>query len=125
MHGVLNLIFPDAIATTGALHHLPDFWNMVALKRMHEILRDGGRLYLADLIFSFPIEQHETLFAASVKNATEMVDAEFAKDAATTYSEEFPTFDWVIEGMLDRCGFRIDNKHQPSNTWTNYLCTKS
>ena len=51
-------------------------------------------------------------------------DEEFIKDAAMTYREEFPTFDWIMDEMLKRSGFRIDEKHSDSKTWINYICTK-
>ena len=40
----------DAIATSFALHHLPDFWKGVAVQRMAAMLRPGGRMYLYDVV---------------------------------------------------------------------------
>jgi hypothetical protein len=40
----------DAVVTTLALHHLPDFWKGMALKRVHGMLKRGGRLYIHDVI---------------------------------------------------------------------------
>ncbi len=42
----------DAVVCSLALHHLPDFWKQVALRRMAAILRPQGRLYLHDVVFS-------------------------------------------------------------------------
>jgi len=36
----------DAIVTQLALHHLPDFWKQVALFRLSDILKEGGKLYI-------------------------------------------------------------------------------
>ena len=44
---------PDAVTTRNALHHLPDFWKVVALSRIAAMLRPGGALLLRDLVFSF------------------------------------------------------------------------
>ena len=40
----------DAVVTTLALHHLPNFWMGMALKRVHGMLKRGGRLYIHDVI---------------------------------------------------------------------------
>ena len=40
----------EAIVTTFAFHHLPDFWKGVALSRMHGMLQPGGLLYIHDVI---------------------------------------------------------------------------
>jgi putative AdoMet-dependent methyltransferase len=32
----------DAVVTTFAFHHLPDFWKGIALKRVHGMLQPGG-----------------------------------------------------------------------------------
>lgn len=42
----------DAIVSSMALHHLPDFWKQKALLRLNEMLKPGGKLLLADVIFS-------------------------------------------------------------------------
>ena len=51
-----------AIATTFALHHLPDRWKGIALARMRSMLKPGGQLYIHDVI----LEQN---------NATEVIKA--------------------------------------------------
>jgi hypothetical protein len=48
----------DMLVTKYALHHLPDFWKSVALLRMNEMLRPAGRLFLSDVVFSFPMTEH-------------------------------------------------------------------
>jgi putative AdoMet-dependent methyltransferase len=40
----------DVITTTFALHHLPDYWKGIALKRLHAVLKPGGQFYLRDVI---------------------------------------------------------------------------
>ena len=52
----------DAVITQLALHHLPDFWKMVALKRISKMLKDGGRLYLRDVVFPSGVEDYDGLF---------------------------------------------------------------
>jgi hypothetical protein len=42
-----------AAVTQIALHHLPDFWKQIALIRIAGMLKDGGRLCLRDMVYSF------------------------------------------------------------------------
>ena len=45
-----------------ALHHLPDFWKQIALTRLYEMLKPGGKLFLADLVFCFKADDyHENI----------------------------------------------------------------
>ena len=53
----------DAIVTQLALHHLPDFWKQVALIRMAGMLKDGGKLCLRDVVFSFDVREYESNFS--------------------------------------------------------------
>ena len=48
----------DILVTKYAFHHLPDFWKGVALFRMNKMLRAAGRLFLSDVVFSFPLAEH-------------------------------------------------------------------
>lgn len=50
----------DFIVTKAALHHLPDFWKMVAFLRMATMLKDGGILYLQDAVFSFAPSEYRS-----------------------------------------------------------------
>ncbi len=38
----------DLIVSNLALHHLPDFWKMIALKRIYQLLKNGGTFYLGE-----------------------------------------------------------------------------
>ncbi|WP_252720640.1 class I SAM-dependent methyltransferase, partial [Acinetobacter baumannii] len=42
----------DLIISEFALHHLPDFWKAVALARLFNALKPGGKLFLRDIVFS-------------------------------------------------------------------------
>jgi hypothetical protein len=49
---------PAAICTRNALHHLPDFWNAIALERLARLLQPGGVLRLRDVVYSFGPQSH-------------------------------------------------------------------
>ena len=48
----------DWVFSQMALHHLPDFWKQVALLRIAELLRPGGKFYLSDVVFSVEPRAH-------------------------------------------------------------------
>ncbi len=113
----------DAIATTFAFHHLPDFWKGIALKRMNGMLKPGGTLYLHDVIVGE---------AASLENITSFIDKQekaggsfLREDAEGHFQDEYSTYDWVIEGLLARAGFSVSRKHIEGGVIGTYLATKT
>ena len=116
----------DAIYTRNALHHLPDFWKALALKRAAELLRPGGTLLLRDLVFSFDPEEagtrvDEWLAAAAAQPADGWTRAELE----THLRDEFSTFTWLLEPMLERPASR---SRPPSNgafgVYARYVCAR-
>lgn len=100
----------DAIVSDVALHHLPDFWKAVAFKRMYDMLKPGGKLYLFDVIFSFPVESYREKFDNWVNSMRENAGQSMAEETIVHIRDEYSTFDWVIEGMIGRAGFTIEQK---------------
>ncbi|MGA7282664.1 MAG: class I SAM-dependent methyltransferase, partial [Acidimicrobiia bacterium] len=41
----------DFVFSRNALHQIPDFWKVVALRRIHDLLKPGGVLRLRDLVY--------------------------------------------------------------------------
>ncbi len=103
--GFLTMDFPpatfDAALSNAALHHLPDSWKAVALRNIANVLKPGGQLLLGDVIFPTTNgEKPEASFQAFTESFKGM-RAEAARHIATEYS----TYDWIIEGLLERSGF--------------------
>ena len=69
----------DAVVTQLALHHLPDFWKGVALGRIAGLLKPGGKLYLRDVVFSFPAADHASRFDAVLADYTEPMRTNFVR----------------------------------------------
>lgn len=112
----------DAIATTFAFHHLPDFWKGVALKRMNRMLKAGGHLYIHDVIMedSQALERIDAFIERQGK-----VGGDFLReDAAGHFRDEYSTYDWVMDGLLERAGFRIVNKRVDGGVLATYLGLK-
>jgi SAM-dependent methyltransferase len=96
---------PDAVFTSNALHHLPDFWKVLALERVALMLRPGGILRLRDFVYSFEPEEADQVFAAWL--ASLRGRGWTAPELAEHVLDEHSTFTWLLEPMLERAGFEI------------------
>lgn len=115
----------DFVVTKAALHHLPDFWKMVALLRIAIMLKDGGSLYLRDVIFSFPPAEFQSGIDAWIKRSAKPAGEGFTTgDFEMHLREENSTFAWIIESMLHRAGFAIESTNYLSPTIAEYVCRK-
>jgi ubiquinone/menaquinone biosynthesis C-methylase UbiE len=102
----------DFVYSRWALHHLPDFWKAMALHRMRTILRHGGVLRLSDVVYSFdPSEAEERIerWCATLPAEAGGDDAWVRADLDEHVRDEHSTFTWLLEAMMERCGFRIDD----------------
>ena len=100
----------DAVYSRWALHHVPDFWKVLALTRMRQALRPGGVLRLSDIVYSFdPAETDERIEAWCASLPTTVPDGEWARsDIEEHVRDEHSTFTWLLEPMIERAGFRIE-----------------
>ncbi|MDD3847448.1 MAG: methyltransferase domain-containing protein [Syntrophorhabdaceae bacterium] len=113
----------DAISTSLTLHHLPDFWKQRALRRMNDILKDGGRLYLMDIVFSD--EDYERNIPVWIEKLRSEVGPDMAEAVMGHIRKEHSTFTWIMEGLLERAGFRIDDRIISDGAVARYFCTKN
>jgi ubiquinone/menaquinone biosynthesis C-methylase UbiE len=114
----------DAVVTQLALHHLPDFWKLIALKRISSMLKVSGRFYLRDVIYSSEISDFDPFFSKLVQSIPEEVKDEMAHEYIIHIKEEFSTFDWVIEELIEKAGFRIEEAFYDNGFIATYLCIK-
>ena len=112
----------DFITTTFAFHHLPDFWKGIALQRLHALLKTGGKFYLSDVILSEP--QAIENIAAFIRKQTEAGGDFLREDAELHFRDEHSTYDWVMDGLLTRAGFRIESKELREGVFGSYICVK-
>jgi ubiquinone/menaquinone biosynthesis C-methylase UbiE len=113
----------DAVVSQLALHHLPDFWKLIALKRIHQLLQNGGIFYLGDVVFSFPIEEYDYKIDNWIDTMKQNVGLDFAKEAQMHIKEEYSTFDWILEEMLHKSGFKFNIRHK-DDFFAVYFCSK-
>lgn len=115
----------DFAYSRNALHHLPDFWKVLALQRVAATLRAGGIFYLRDIVYSFDPRDAEGIIEAWLSRAPLRPDDGFiASDLATHLREEYSTYSWLLEPMLERAGFEVWNAEYHSSVFAAYTCMK-
>ncbi len=113
----------DAVVSVLALHHLPDFWKLVGLHRLASMLRPDGRLYLRDVVFSFDVGDYER----HIEGFLEKMSAPTGRahpGAQTHVRDEYSTCGWIMEGLLERAGFQIDEADYEDDFLAAYICTR-
>ncbi len=114
----------DAAVCVAVLHHLPDFWKVAALTRCGSMLKPGGRLYLFDIVFPSGDPDLPRKIDEWIKTIETMADARLAHEAMIHARDEFSTYDWIMEGIIRKSGFRIDSAEYGKGFQTTYVCTK-
>jgi SAM-dependent methyltransferase len=117
----------DVVYSRFALHHLPDFWQAIALRRIADMLRPGGVLRLSDVVYSFEPADAERYIEAWITE-TISADVEYGwtrAEVAEHVRDENSTFTWLLEPMIERAGFEIaEATYSTSRMLAQYLCTK-
>lgn len=114
----------DAVVSQLALHHLSDFWKSIALRNIWRALKPGGKLFLRDVVFSFNADEAAEILDGWVANIGKQAGEQFAQEVQTHIRDEHSTFDWVMEGLLERSGFSILSANYGSRVWADYICKK-
>jgi putative AdoMet-dependent methyltransferase len=114
----------DAVVSVVALHHLPDFWKLVALHRLASLLKPDGRLYLFDVVFSFEVGRYEPALEQFIRKLSVRPGPDSRRAAQTHVREEYSTCGWIMEGLLERAGFQIDDADYKDGFLAAYLCTR-
>ncbi len=99
---------PDLIYSRYALHHLPDFWKVVALSRLRRMIRAGGMLRLWDVVYNFAPTETEDRIEAWCATGGDTVETEWSRAELEEHvRDEHSTFTWILELMIERSGFEI------------------
>lgn len=113
----------DVIVSEFALHHLPDFWKAVALSRVLNALKPGGRFFLRDIVFTSKPDGAE-------RNIEQWGDFllknhKFSRDEfAMHVRDEHSTFGWVIEGLIKEAGFQLESAEYSAPVYGTYRAIK-
>ncbi|WP_436347439.1 class I SAM-dependent methyltransferase [Natronorubrum sp. FCH18a] len=103
-----------------ALHHLPNFWKVEALKSVGATLEEGGVFRLRDFVFSFdPQDSHAAIESwLDEKQSTPFTDEELH----VHFREEFSTYGFLLEPMLQEAGFEIVESTYETDFYAEYTC---
>jgi SAM-dependent methyltransferase len=116
----------DGVYTRNALHQLPDFWKVTALRRIAAMLRPGGVLRLLDLVYDFGPDETDAVFAGWLANAAaDPAEGYTAADYAEHIRTEYSTFRWLLEPMLAATGFEIADVGYERRLYCAYTCVKT
>ena len=126
--GFLNRSLPsekyDAVVSQLALHHLPEFWKSVAIDNISRILKPGGIFYLLDSILSFDVAAYSKSLTGIIDFARNKMGDKIADEIIINIRDEYPAYDWSIENLLAKCGFRIDKKIRYTDIMSLYISVK-
>lgn len=114
----------DVALSQLALHHLPDFWKLVALKNICGALREGGKLFLKDVVFSLDVDRYASTIDYTIRHVAETAGEEMARGYRDHIQKEFSTYDWIMEEMLYRAGFTIEYADYRDDLIAVYLCSR-
>jgi cyclopropane fatty-acyl-phospholipid synthase-like methyltransferase len=115
----------DAMVSVAALHHLPDFWKLVGLRRAAAMLRPGGKLFLFDIVFPSEAPDLDRRLTGWVRSIRAKAGPRLAREAETHVRSEHSTYDWVMEGLLRHAGFCIGRKQYGDGFQASYVCTRA
>jgi SAM-dependent methyltransferase len=113
----------DFVYSRFALHHLPDFWKVMALDRLRGILRPGGVLRLSDVVYDFAPSEAEERIEAWCATGGETVEENWSRAELEEHvRDEHSTFTWLLEAMIERCGFEVeDAQHSEDGMLADYV----
>jgi ubiquinone/menaquinone biosynthesis C-methylase UbiE len=114
----------DAAVVNIALHHLPDFWKQVALCRLHDLLRQGGKLFIVDVVFGFSPREFRSSIDDWLQSMEKMAGKEMAAETVVHVRDEYSTWEWVMRGMIERAGFTVERDEEFRPNMRAYVCSR-
>lgn len=117
----------DFVYSRYALHHLPDFWKAVALERIRRIVQPGGVLRLWDVVYNFePMEVEDRLEEWCATGDPDIERGWSRSEIEEHIRDEHSTFTWLLEPMMVRSGFEIENAvYSPDGLFARYVARAS
>lgn len=113
----------DLVYSRYALHHLPDFWKVLALSRVRRMLRAGGVLRLWDVVYSFAPAEAQERIEAWCASGGDTPEAEWTRAELEEHvRDEHSTFTWLLEPIIVRSGYEIvEAVHSEDGIFARYL----
>jgi SAM-dependent methyltransferase len=116
----------DFVYSRNALHHLPDFWKAIALERIAALLQPGRLFRLRDIVFACRPREAETVVDAWLDTAAASSELGWTRAELEAHvRDEYSTFNWLLEPMIERAGFEIEQADYGSlRIHAAYLCVR-
>ncbi len=109
-----------------ALHHLPDFWKAQALVRIGDFMRPEAVLRLWDVVYGFQPDEAEERIESWCATGAAGIETDWTRAELEEHvRDEHSTFTWLLEPMIERSGFRIDDAdYSPDGMFAKYVLRK-
>lgn len=91
---------------------------------MNRMLKMEGILYIFDIVFGFEPVEYKNVIENWISYFELKAGKEFRKEAETHIRDEFSTFGWILEGMINKAGFLIEKSRTVDGFMTEYCCKK-
>ncbi|HEU0090286.1 MAG TPA: hypothetical protein VFQ77_21960 [Pseudonocardiaceae bacterium] len=105
----IRLLLAHPLLTADA-GRLPDFWKVIALVRIHQILRPGGGLCRWDVVYSFdPALAEDRIEAWCCTGNTTADDGWSRGELEEHVRDEHSTSSLLLEPIMQRSGFTIED----------------
>lgn len=113
----------DFVYSRFALHHIPDFWKVMALKRIRSFIQKNGILRLWDVVFNFSPDETENKLENWCASLDDAKDNGWTRaDIEEHIRDEHSTYTWLFEAMLQRSGFNIEQaQYSPDGIFAKYV----
>jgi SAM-dependent methyltransferase len=99
----------DFVYSRYALHHRPDFWKVMALRRVRAMLRPGGLFRLWDVVYGFAPDEADERVEAWCAPFGEAIEGDWARwEMEEHIRDEHSTFTWLLEEMFERTRFTVE-----------------
>ena len=72
----------------------------------------------------FQAENREANIEAWIAAMAAKGGAEVGEGIRAHVAKEYSTFTWILEGLLERAGFRIDHAEHSGGVLAHYYCTR-
>ncbi len=114
----------DLVTTKFALHHLPDLWKGVALARVREVLKPGGRLFIRDVVLNCRPEAIPKVAKSWI--AWMGANTGYSRaETATHLREEHSTYGWIMERLIEEAGLKLIEARYEPPVYADYVAVKS
>ena len=78
---------------------------------------------LRDVVFSFEPDDYRAQMGGMLDMLAEQTGPELVDDGILHFREEYSTFDWILDRIIERTGFAIADKTVASPTMVEYILT--